>query len=484
VALRGGARSGCVHTPAFRVTLHARSSVDDEIDDDLYASADLAAPVAKYRFPDREIPPEQAAALVEDELILDGNARLNLATFCTTWVEPQVTDILARCFDKNMVDKDEYPQTAELEQRCIRMLAHLWNAPDAADSIGTSTTGSSEAASGARAAAGKDTTRPNFVCGSVQICWEKFARYFDVEIRQVPMEPGAFTLTPEQVIEHCDENTIAVVVTFGQTYTGLYEPVEAISRALDDLQQRTGLDIPIHVDAASGGFMAAFVRPDIVWDFRLPRVRSINASGHKTGLAPIGVGWGLWRDRADLPSELVFEVSYLGGNSPTFNLNYSRPAAQVIAQYYEFVRLGREGYDRVQTRLYESAADIAAGILEMGPFALIHDGDPDRGIAAVSWRLKPDAQVDGRPVTWNLYDLADRMRTRGWLVPAYSLPPHQDGLSIQRVLLRHGFSRDLAGQLLDDLRRNVAALCAHPPTQPMTESEAGTSAHTGHAART
>jgi glutamate decarboxylase len=470
------------------MTVHARSSRDGELDDDLYASVEMAAPVPKFRFPDREIPAADAAALVEDELVLDGNARLNLATFCTTWVEPQVIDILARCFDKNMVDKDEYPQTAEIEERCVRMLAHLWNAPDASDSIGTSTTGSSEAAMlgglaakwrwrTAREAAGKDSARPNFVCGSVQICWEKFARYFDVEIRQVPMEAGVFTLTPEQVIAHCDENTIAVVVTFGQTYTGLYEPVADIAAALDDLQERTGLDIPIHVDGASGAFMAAFVRPDIVWDFRLPRVRSINASGHKTGLAPIGVGWALWRDRADLPDELVFEVSYLGGNSPTFNLNYSRPAAQVIAQYYTFVRLGREGYAAVQSRLYDTAARIAAGVAAMGPFELIHDGSADAGIAAVSWRL-----ADGAHVDWNLYDLADRMRTRGWLVPAYSLPPDQQDLSIQRVLIRHGFSRDLGDELLADLRRNVRALEDHPPSRQLTEAEAGSSSHTGKTA--
>ena len=467
------------------MALNARTDVGDALDDDLYASAALASPVPRYRFPDAEIAPRQAAAMIEDQLVLDGNARLNLATFCTTWVEPEVTDILTRCFDKNMVDKDEYPQTAEIENRCVRMIADLWHAPDDADSIGTSTTGSSEAAMlgglaakwrwrKARAAAGKDTSRPNLVCGAVQICWEKFGRYFDVEIRQAPMSPGSYTLTPEQVSELCDENTIAVVVTFGQTYTGLYEPVEAISRALDEVQARTGLDIDIHVDAASGGFLAPFTNADAVWDFRLPRVKSINASGHKTGLAPIGVGWGLWRDRADLPDELVFEVSYLGGNSPTFNLNYSRPAAQIIAQYYQFLRLGREGYGRVQGRLYDSAAFIAERVAGMGPFQLIHRGDRAAGIAAVSWRLVPDADV-----AWNLYDLADRMRTRGWLVPAYSLPASLEELSIQRVLLRHGFSEELARLLVDDLRSNIDALNAHPPGAPMTEAEAGSSSHSG-----
>lgn len=470
------------------MALNARTDVGDKLDDDLYASSDLAEPVPRYRFPIAEIAPRLAATMVEDQLVLDGNARLNLATFCTTWVEPEVTDLMTRCFDKNMVDKDEYPQTAEVENRCVRMLADLWNAPDSSDSIGTSTTGSSEAAMlGGLAAkwrwrqarATADTSRPNLVCGSVQICWEKFGRYFDVELRQAPMTDETFVLTPEQVIERCDENTIAVVVTLGQTYTGLYEPVAAISAALDDLRTRTGLDIPIHVDAASGGFLAPFTHPDLVWDFRLPRVKSINASGHKTGLAPIGVGWGLWRDRADLPDDLIFHVSYLGGNSPTFNLNYSRPAAQVIAQYYQFLRLGHQGYTRVQQRLYDSAKLISEKVAVMGPFTIIHNGDPTRGIAASSWRLKADAALG-----WNLYDLADRMRTRGWLVPAYSLPDDRQELSIQRVLLRHGFSEELARLFISDLQTNVDALNAHPPSLSMTEAEAGTSAHSGHAAST
>jgi glutamate decarboxylase len=468
------------------MALNARSDVGDAIDDDLYAAADLSVSVPKWRFPEHEILAKHAAALVLDQLILDGNARLNLATFCTTWVEPEVLAILAGCFDKNIVDKDEYPQTAEIEDRCVRMIAGLWNAPDEVDSIGTSTTGSSEAAMlgglaakwrwrAARTAKGLDTARPNLVTGSVQVCWEKFARYFDVELRQVAMDAG-FVMTPQQAAAHCDENTIAVVATFGQTYTGLFEDVAGISAALDDLQARTGLDVPLHVDGASGGLLAPFVRPDIVWDFRLPRVKSINASGHKTGLAPIGVGWAMWRDKADLPEDLVFHVSYLGGDAPTFNLNFSRPAAQVIAQYYEFLRLGRDGYGRVQGRLYESSAAIAAAVAAMGPFTLIHDGDPLRGLAAVSWRL-----ADGVTVPWNLYDLADRMRTRGWLVPAYSLPADLAQLDIQRVVIRHGFSRDLADRFIDDLSRAVAALDQHPLTVPMTEVEAGTSAHTGKA---
>ena len=464
--------------------LHGRDQLAGSAGDDLYAAAAMGRPVPRYRFPPAELDPRQALSLVTDELMLDGNARMNLATFCTTWIEPEVADLLGRCWDRNIVDKDEYPQTAELEARCIHMLADLWHAADA-DGVGTSTTGSSEAAllgglaakwrwRAARQAAGEPAGEPNFVCGSVQVCWEKFARYFDVAKRQAPMEPGQFVMTPEQVLARCDENTIAVVVTFGQTYTGLFEDVAAISAALDDLQARTGLDIPIHVDAASGAFLAPFTQPELVWDFRLPRVRSINASGHKTGLAPIGCGWAMWRSRADLPADLIFEVSYLGGDSPTFNLNYSRPAAQVIAQYYDFLRLGREGYARVQGALYDTAGFLAEQIAGLGPFTLIHDGDSARGIAAVSWRL-----TEGTDPGWNLYDLADRLRRRGWLVPAYSLPPDQDGLAIQRVLLRHGFSRDVAQLLVDDLRQALDHLEQHPPSVRLDEADAGTSSHTG-----
>ncbi len=469
------------------MTVHGRDDRGDDANQDLYASGSLGAAAPKHQFPQHEIAPRQALTLVEDELMLDGNARMNLATFCTTWIEPEVADLLARCWDKNIVDKDEYPQTAEIEARCIHMLADLWHAQDA-DGVGTSTTGSSEAAllgglaakwrwRAARFAASEPTGNPNFVCGSVQVCWEKFARYFDVEKRQAPMTDGQYLMTPAQVLERCDVNTIAVVVTFGQTYTGLFEDVTAISAALDGLQERTGLDIPIHVDAASGGFLAPFVQPEIVWDFRLPRVRSINASGHKTGLAPIGCGWALWRQRSDLPKELIFDVSYLGGDSPTFNLNYSRPAAQVIAQYYEFLRLGREGYARVQGQLHETAEFIAGGIARLGPFTLIHDGDRSRGIAAVSWRL-----AAGTDPGWNLYDLADQLRRRGWLVPAYSLPPEEANLTIQRVLVRHGFSRDTAQALMADLTQALSHLAQHPPAVALTEAEAGSSSHTGKSA--
>jgi glutamate decarboxylase len=444
-------------------------------DDDLYASSALRIGAPKDRMPDEPRPARAAYQLVHDELLLDGAARTNLATFCTTWVEPEVTALLTESYDRNMVDKDEYPRTAELEARCVRMLADLWHAPDAPNAIGTSTTGSSEAAmlgglaarARWRARRGTSAGQPNLVCGPVQVCWEKFARYFDVELREAPMTATSYTLTPEQVLARCDENTIAVVVTLGQTFTGLFEDVVAISAALDDLQERTGLDIPIHVDGASGALLAAFCAPDLPWDFRNPRVRSINASGHKTGLAPLGCGWAIWRERSDLPDELIFEVNYLGGSVPTFNLNFSRPGNPVIAQYYTLTRLGRGGYRDLHMASYETAGRIASAVADLGPFEIVFGGDPLHGIAAVAWKLTDEHHA------FNLFDVAEGLRSRGWLVPAYTLPPDLQELPIQRALVRHGFSADMADLLLDDLRRTLDGLHSRPPSRPLTAAEGG-----------
>jgi len=446
-------------------------------DDDVYARGLMRHGAPRRGFPRRGTDPRVAYQLVQDELMLDGVSRMNLATFCTTWVEPEVRKLMDQSIDKNMIDKDEYPQTAELERRCVRMLADLWNAPDPASARGTSTTGSSEAAMlcglaakfawrGRRTAAGESTDRPNLVCGPVQVCWEKFARYFDVEIRQVPLSGDKLLMTPDDVGRYCDENTIMVVCNFGQTFTGLFEDVRGISDALDRFQERTGLDVRLHVDGASGAFVAPFVNPDLVWDFRLPRVRSLNASGHKGGLAPLGAGWALWREASDLPEELVFDVDYLGGNEATFNLNFSRPGGQVVAQYYDFVRLGHEGYAHVHRAKYETARHIAAGVAGMGPFEVISGGDPDLGITAVAWRMAGDE-------SFTPYDLADRLRTRGWLVPAYPLPRDRDDEIVQRVLVRHGFSRDMADLFLEDMVDCVGHLRRHTPSPSLTQAEAG-----------
>ncbi len=289
------------------------------------------------------IPADVAYQLVHDELLLDGSARLNLATFVTTWMEPQAQRLMDECSDKNMIDKDEYPQTAAIENRCVAILADLWHAPQADVATGCSTTGSSEACMLAgmalkrrwAARVGPDSgRRPNLVMGAnVQVCWEKFCRYWDVEPRLIPVQGDRLHLGAAEAVEQCDENTIGVVAILGSTFDVSYEPVAQIAAALDELAAGGGPDVPIHVDAASGGMVAPFLDPDLIWDFRLPRVASINTSGHKYGLVYPGVGWAIWRDADALPKELVFDVNYLGGNMPTFALNFSRPGAQVIAQY-------------------------------------------------------------------------------------------------------------------------------------------------------
>ncbi|GEN12982.1 glutamate decarboxylase [Myxococcus fulvus] len=456
--------------------LHGKDEVRDRLNDDVYASPDLSVPMPKYRIPEDEHSPDHAYAVVHDELLLDGNSRQNLATFCQTWSEPQVHKLMDECLDKNMIDKDEYPQTAEIETRCVNMLADLWHAPHASSAMGCSTTGSSEAAMlgglalkwrwrKRREAQGKPTDKPNLICGPVQICWHKFARYFDVELRQVPLAPGRMVMTPEEVLKLCDENTIGVVPTLGVTFNLLYEPVADIAAALDELEVRTGLDIPIHVDAASGGFLAPFIHQDVVWDFKLPRVKSINASGHKFGLTPLGCGWVVWRDKEDLPEELIFRVDYLGGDMPTFALNFSRPGGQIVIQYYNFLRLGREGYRRLQQACSDTANHIAKAIEQIGLFDIVYDGRG--GVPGVCWKLK-----EGTDPGFTLYDLADRLRERGWLVPAYPMPANIQDLVVQRVLVRHGVSRDLATLLVTDLLACIEHFRRHPVSAPMTREEA------------
>jgi glutamate decarboxylase len=459
------------------MALHWKNDVRDDLLDDVYASTDLSVSMPKYKIPEGEQDPRHAYAVVHDELMLDGNSRQNLATFCQTWLEPEVHKLMDDCLDKNMIDKDEYPQTAEIEARCVHMLADLWNSPDAANTVGCSTTGSSEAAMlGGMAlkwkwrdkmrAAGKPTDKPNMITGPVQICWHKFARYWDIELREIPLEGDRLLMTPEEVIKRCDENTIAVVPTLGVTFTCQYEPVKAVNDALDTLQRETGLDIPIHVDGASGGFLAPFCTPDLEWDFRLPRVKSINASGHKFGLSPLGVGWIIWRHKEDLPEDLIFDVNYLGGNMPTFALNFSRPAGEVVCQYYNFLRLGRDGYRKIHNACYETAGYIAREIEGLGPFEILYDGNIDSGIPAVCWKLK-----DGADPGFSLYDLADRLRSLGWQVPAYSLPANRQDLAIQRILVRHGVSRDLGSLLIRDMVRSIDFFTKHPITTPLSAED-------------
>jgi glutamate decarboxylase len=457
--------------------LHSKEDARPNLLDDIYASSNLSVIMPKYKMPLYENDPRDAYQVVADELMLDGNSRQNLATFCQTWVEPEVHQLMDLTIDKNMIDKDEYPQTAELEARCVHILADLWNSPDAANTIGTSTTGSSEAAMlggmallwnwrARRKAEGKPFDKPNLVTGPVQICWHKFTRYWDIEHREIPMEGDRLIMNAEEALKRVDENTIGVVPTLGVTFTCQYEPVKEISDALDDLQKNTGLNVPIHVDGASGGFLAPFIDPDLVWDFRLPRVKSINTSGHKFGLAPLGVGWVIWHDKEDLPKDLIFWVNYLGGNMPTFALNFSRPGGQIVAQYYNFLRLGKEGYRKIHRACYDTAQYLSDEIAMLGQFEIIYDGRG--GIPALAWKLK-----ESEKHSFTLFDLADRLRIYGWQVPAYTLPANRQDLAIQRILVRHGFSRDLASLLLNDYQRAIEHFGAHPVSSPLSEKEAG-----------
>src|SRR5215467_12226209 len=365
--------------------------------------------LSRHSLGQSEMAPDLAYQIIHDELMLDGNARLNLATFVTTWAEPQAERLMAECLDKNMIDKDEYPATAELEVRCVNILSQLWHAPDAAEATGCSTTGSSEAAmlgglalkrrwQKARAAAGKPPARPNIVMGiNVQVCWEKLANYWDIDMRLVPMEGNRFHLSPEEAVKACDENTIGVVAILGSTYDGSYEPVADICAALDDYQARTGIDVPVHV-----------------------------------------------RGAAALPEDLIFWCNYLGDNMPTFALNFSRPGAQVVMQYYNFLRLGFDGYRAVQQYSRDVATHLSAHIAELGPFELITRGDE---LPVMAFKLRDD--IDN----YTVFDVSNGLRERGWLVPAYTFPKNREDLAALRGAVKSDVTHDMADFLVNDLKR-------------------------------
>jgi glutamate decarboxylase len=440
----------------------------------LYVQIDRE-PVPRRTMPAHGMLPDTALQVVRDELILDGNARLNLATFVTTWMEPQATRLMTECLDKNMIDKDEYPQTAEIESRCVSILAHLWHAPVDSGATGCSTTGSSEACMlggmallwrwrERRQAAGVSAAKPNLVMGTnVQVCWEKFCRYWQVEPRMVPMEAGRLHLDGPHAAAQCDENTIGVVAVLGSTQDGSYEPVGDISDELDKLAASGGPDVPMHVDAASGGFVAPFIQPELVWDFQVSRVASINASGHKYGLVYPGVGWVVWRDAEALPEDLVFKVNYLGGEMPTFALNFSRSGSNVAAQYYNFLRLGFSGYRHVQQTCQDIALYLSGEIAKLGPFELLSDGSE---LPVFAFRLRDDV------TKYSVFDLSERLRMRGWQVPAYTFPADLEDMAVMRIVVRNGFSMDLANLLLDDLRLHLRVLEHNPQKQMPPELQA------------
>jgi len=421
--------------------------------------------------------PETAYQIIHDEIMLDGNSRLNLATFVGTWMDDYARRLYAESFDKNMIDKDEYPQTAAIEDYCWHIIADLWHAPEPRTTIGTSTIGSSEACmlgglafkrrwQQARRAAGLPTDKPNLVMSSaVQVCWEKFCNYWEVEARLVPVTDEHPCLDGHDLADYVDENTIGVVAIMGVTYTGIYEPVQEIAAALDAIQAATGLDVPIHVDAASGGMVAPFLQPEVIWDFRLERVHSISTSAHKYGLVYPGLGWVVWRSRDLMPEELIFNVSYLGGDMPTLALNFSRPGAQVLLQYFLFLRLGFEGYRLVQQTSQNVALYLSNGIAEHGAFTLVSDGSD---IPVFAWSLKA-----GHTDKWNLYHLSDRLRARGWLVPAYPMPDNLSDRTVQRIVVRNGLSLDLASRLLTAIDEETAYLDRLESAMPVEKHHPG-----------
>jgi glutamate decarboxylase len=356
----------------------------------------------------------------------------------------------------------------------VDILGELWNSPSSENATGCSTTGSSEAAMlcglalkwrwrERMRAAGKPTERPNLVMGiNVQVCWEKFCRYWDVEPRMVPMEGDRFHLDADRAVGQCDENTIGVVGILGSTFDGTYEPIKKIAAALDELERNKGLHVPLHVDAASGGFVAPFLVPDLEWDFRIPRVQSINASGHKYGLVYPGVGWAIWREREALPRDLVFNVNYLGGQMPTFALNFSRPGSEVIAQYFMFVALGCEGYRRVMQNAQDIALKLSSEIAKLGPYRLISDGSD---LPVFAFALAPEVR------NFTVFDVSDRLRQHGWLVPAYTFPRNREDLSVLRIVVRAGMNHDMAGKLIEDLRSETEFLTSLEGPMPQQDPE-------------
>ncbi len=423
-----------------------------------YAGRWFTHDVPKYRLPSEGMSADAAYQLIHDELNLDGNPALNLASFVTSWMEPQADALAAETLDKNMIDEDEYPQTEVIHQRVVSMIGRLFHAPAGEHPTGTATIGSSEAIMLAmlahkrawqhrRREAGLDTERPNLVIGAdVHTCWEKFANFFEVQARIAPMEEDRFTIGAAEVEALIDERTIAVAGVLGTTFTGQMDDLKGIDELLATVNEREGWQIPLHIDAASGGFVVPFSEPELEWDFRLPRVRSINVSNHKFGLVYPGMGTVIFRDRSDLPDDLIFHINYLGGDMPNYSLNFSRPSNSVVLQYFNFLRLGRAGYERIVATVLENAQALAASISGIEGLSLLNDGSRFPIVA-----LRSDD--DGL----NLTALSHTLRERGWIVPAYTLPANAQRITVLRMVIRESFSRDMVDLLAHDVHAAVKA---------------------------
>lgn len=430
----------------------------------IYASRYDLADLNLIRFNDEGMPARTAKQLIEDELNVEGVPILNLASFVTTWMEPEADELITRCLNKNFIDHDEYPQVEKIHERCVHMLAELLHAQEADNYVGTATVGSSEAIMLAGLAhkftwrkrlkeAGKDTSKPNIVMGAdVQICWDKFARYFDVEPRIIPLKEDKYIITAEDVEPLLDENTICVGTILGTTFTGEYDEIEEINELLLKIKKEKGWDIPIHVDGASGGFVSMFLDNGIKWDFELEQVKSINLSGHKYGLVYPGIGWLLFKDESVIPEELVFEVNYLGGNMPTYTLNFSRGSAMVVAQYYNFIRLGRKGYHDLMSNMMAVSDKIAQGLLDTGQFKLLGDRRMEP-VVSVALKEKHDFSV---------FDISRELRAHGWIVPAYTLPENAEQVESLRVVVKENMSNTMADNFLESVHKVLDAFAGKP----------------------
>ncbi|KAJ3043155.1 hypothetical protein HDV00_005771 [Rhizophlyctis rosea] len=416
--------------------------------------------IPRHRLPENDMPAGAAYQFIKDELALDGNPVLNLASFVTTYMEPEAEKLINDNVGKNFIDAEEYPMSAELQNRCVNMIANLFHAPtqnETDNAIGVSTVGSSEAIilsvlamkrrwQHKRRAEEKPTDKPNIVMGAnVQVCWEKAARYLEVDARYVPCDDENLYLNPDRAIKLVDENTIGVVTILGSTYTGHYEDSKRMNDLLLQLKDEKGLDVPMHVDAASGGFVAPFVAPELEWDFRLPTVVSINASGHKYGLVYPGVGWAVWRGAEYLPDDLVFHVNYLGADQASFTLNFSKGASHVIAQYYMFIRLGFNGYKSIMSNLYANATYLAAALENTGEFQILSSCDPEKGLPVVAFKLVKHHHFDE-------FDVSRSLRERQWIVPAYTMAENAQHIKLLRIVLREGFTRNKCDLLVNDIK--------------------------------
>ena len=442
--------------------------IPSEADAALFGNRFAVSEVPSTTFPDTGMSAVDAMRLVAEDLALEGDPARNLATFVTTWMEPEAQRIIAENLHRNFIDHAEYPRTAEIEQRCIRMLADLFHAPG--ETTGARTQGSSEAIMlGAlslkwnwrtrRNAAGQPTDRPNLVFGGdVHVVWEKFCRYFDVEPRIVPLGPGKYTIGPDDVAPHVDENTIGVAAVLGTTFTGHKDDIVGINDLLVRLKAERGLDVPLHVDGASGGFVWPFLYPDSPWDFRLEQVRSINVSGHKFGLVYPGIGWLVFREKSDLASDLVFEENYLGKTDATFTLNFSTGSSMVLAQYYNLVRYGRAGYAYIMRNMQENARVLGDKLEAMGRFEII--GRDEEQLPLVAFKLAREESYDEFDIAWQL------SAERGWMVPAYTLPPDAQDVTIMRALVKETMSREHVDTLARDIEEACATLDRKGGTHP------------------